>query len=248
MKSNLYGGLSLGCKLCLKGGKLPIYTSFLCNKSCYYCPIIPTVNKKNIIMVATKKINSIDEIKRYAKKSPGMSISGGEPLLMLDRTLSIIKLAKKECGDKFHIHMYTNGELITNEIMEKLVEAGLDEIRIHNFNLDIFKRAIEFDIDVGAEIPCAPNEEEKFVNFIHSLDKLGIKFVNIDEMQSSKLALPKLKKKGFKLKGNRVVGSEETGLNIVRRIRQDKLNISVHYCSIRQEINNAKKRLKLIGI
>ena len=144
--------------------------------------------------------------------------------------------------------MYTNGELLTDEIMEKLVEAGLDEIRIHSFNLDIFKRAMRFDVDVGAEIPCAPNEEGKFTDFIHSLDKLGVKFVNINEMQSSKLALPKLIKRGFVIKGNKIMGSEETGLIIVRKIRQDKLNISVHYCSIKQEINNAKKRLKLMGI
>jgi len=248
MVNNLYGKLSKGCELCLNGGKLPIYTSFLCNKSCYYCPILPQVNKKNIVMLASKKIDSINEIVDYAKRSPGMSISGGEPLLMLDRTLKIIKLAKEECGEKFHIHMYTNGELFTKEIMSKLVDAGLDEVRIHNFDLNIFRKIIDFDIAVGSEIPCAPGEEDKFVNFIHSLDELGVKFVNIDEMQSSKLAFLKLKKRGFNLKGNRVIGSEETGLDIVRRIREDKLDVSVHYCSIKQEINNAKKRVNKLGI
>lgn len=199
-------------------------------------------------MMANKKIDSIYDFVEYAKKSSGMSISGGDPLVTLDRTLAIINLAKKECGEKFHIHMYTNGELITKEIMSKLVEVGLDEIRIHNYDINIFKRVINFDIDVGAEIPCAPNEEDKFVNLIYSLNELGVKFVNIDEMQSSNLSRVILKKRGLGITGNRINGSEETGLNIVKKFKQEKLNISVHYCSIAQEIDNAKKRIELIGV
>ncbi len=248
MKENLYGKLSKGCELCLGGLVLPVYTSFLCNKSCYYCPIIKRVDGKNITMLANKKIGSLKELSDYIPLAQGMSISGGEPLLVFDRTLKIIKFAKNEAGEKFHVHMYTNGELLTKGKMKQLAEAGLDEIRIHNFDLNIFSKTLDFGVKVGSEIPCVPGEEKKFVDFICSLDEKGVEFININELQSADQSISKIRKKGFKVSGNKVIGSEETALNIVKTIRQKGLKIPVHYCSIKQEINNAKKRIKQIGM
>ena len=59
----------------------------------------------------------------------GASISGGEPLLTLGRSLSFIRAIKNRFGSAMHVWLYTNGTLATVDILTQLRDAGLDEIR-----------------------------------------------------------------------------------------------------------------------
>lgn len=245
---NLCGSLSKGCELCFRGQKLPLSITFLCDKSCNYCPILPELSGKDIMLVAGKRVTSLDEIIDIAESYSGLSISGGEPLLKIGKLLELIKLSKERFGKEFHVHIYTNGNLLTAETMQRLANVGLDEIRIHNTDIEVFRIAVSRNIDVGLEMPCEPDKVSKTINLIHELDNLGVKFVNLNEMQSSRQSENRLRACGYDLDGQKVVGSEEAALKIIQQVKKDRLQISVHYCSIKQEINNAKERLKLVGI
>ncbi len=60
----------------------------------------------------------------------GTGITGGEPLLRLDYVLECIRALKSEFGPEHHIHLYS-GILPEKGVLEKLKQAGLDEIRFH---------------------------------------------------------------------------------------------------------------------
>ena len=60
----------------------------------------------------------------------GTGITGGEPLLKIEKVLHYIRLLKTSFGKEHHIHLYTC-LAPEKQVFEKLAEAGLDEIRLH---------------------------------------------------------------------------------------------------------------------
>src|SRR3989338_10544682 len=84
-KTCSYGALAKGCRLCLSEKVLPIYVTFKCNKSCFYCPVLPKLQGRDFVLTPYKKIKSIKEILRIAENFSAASISGGDPLCTIDR-------------------------------------------------------------------------------------------------------------------------------------------------------------------
>lgn len=70
----------------------------------------------------------------------GVGFSGGEPLLVGDRLLAHISAIRQELGESIYLWMYTNGDMVNREVLQKLRAAGLDEIRFdlsaRSYNLD----------------------------------------------------------------------------------------------------------------
>ena len=122
-----------GCKLCVKGRKSVIFITGLCPRSCEYCPLSDEKYKKDVMYCNERKVNKLDEIIAEVKisRSTGAGITGGDPLVKLGRTVEIIKMLKKSFGSKFHIHLYTSPNLVTEDKLNQLHKAGLDEIRFH---------------------------------------------------------------------------------------------------------------------
>ena len=190
-ESYIYGGMPKGCRLCVKGEKSVFFVTGICSQNCYYCSL--SDNKKNrdktIINEWETKNNKeiISEIKLCSSKGAG--ITGGDPLLVLDKTVSSIKLLKKTFGKRFHIHLYTPLKLVSSKRLSKLYKAGLDEIRFHpdvddKKYWDNLGFAKEFGWDVGAEIPALPHrikETKKLIDFIAG----KIDFLNINELELS---------------------------------------------------------------
>ena len=126
---NLYP-ICEGCKQCVKGRKTVIYITGLCPRKCYYCPLSDNKRLRDVMYVNERKIKDIKEIAEEVKisKSTGAGITGGDPLLKMQRTCSVIKQLKKKFGKKFHIHLYTSFDLVDNKKLRSLYDAGLDEI------------------------------------------------------------------------------------------------------------------------
>ena len=101
----------------------------------WYCPISAERRGRDVTFANEIEITSKEDLLGEVNKidAKGMSITGGEPLsgLNLEKTLEYIKYIKAEKGNKFHIHLYTNGITFNEEIASKLALAGLDEIRFH---------------------------------------------------------------------------------------------------------------------
>ncbi|MHA1266244.1 MAG: radical SAM protein [Candidatus Helarchaeota archaeon] len=234
------GKLPTGCQYCHKGSKIVIFITGLCTRPPYcswYCPISIERRGKdagyvNEVPIQTPK-NIIEEAKTI--DAEGASITGGEPLLKITRVLKYIKLLKEVFGKQFHIHLYTNGELLSKDSILALKEAGLDEIRFHpaTQSLHKIKYCVEQNFETGIEIPAIPFQFQKILSFIKYLERVGGDFINLNEFEITESNAKLLKKFGFQLKENTIAAvknSDEFALKILSYAKS--YHINVHYCSI----------------
>jgi len=254
------GCLAKGCQLCVKGEKLVLFVTGICSRNCYYCPLSEQKKNKDFVYANEWKISNDKEVIKEAElcNAKGAGITGGDPLLRLERTIKYIKLLKKNFGKNFHIHLYAVPETINKNNLKKLYDAGLDEIRFHpdieNSRFwDKIGLAKKFKWKVGVEIPAIPKklrETEKLIEYLVSL-KPKIDFINLNELEVSDTNANHLVEKGFVPK-NRisygVLGSEKVALTLLKKYGK---KINMHYCTAKlkdkvQLANRIKKRAKNI--
>ena len=234
------GELAQGCKLCKEGFKSVLFITGLCLEHCYYCPISPERRGKDITLINDIRVKEDIDIllEVLLSKSKGVGITGGDPLLKFDRLLNYIKMLKEFFGRSFHIHLYTTGLMLTDEKLSKLVDAGLDEIRFHitgNHSWKALKRAVEYPIDVGIENPVIPDGLNEFKKIILNGLKLGVKFINMNELEFSESNYDKLLMRGLRPRpdGVATIGSEDTALKVIEWVINEGLHINLHYCPAR---------------
>lgn len=181
--------------------------------------------------------------------SEGVGITGGDPLLALERVEEYIKLLKDVFSSRFHVHLYTTGTTLSGECVERLVKAGLDELRIHvvsNRSLDAARIALDYSIDVVVENPVIPGREDFLKSLIEKLSSMGVKYVNLNELEVSESNLDSLLLHGLKpsSSGRSVGGSRDTAIKLIEWVRECGLAISVHYCpAIYKDIYQYPRRL-----
>src|SRR3989338_9046570 len=100
------GNLPEGCRLCVKGEKLVVFITGICNNKCFYCPISEMRSGKDIVYaneLDTKFKGKLSEkdFKILIKEAnlcsaKGAGITGGDPLLVAERSADVIKRLKKE--------------------------------------------------------------------------------------------------------------------------------------------------------
>ncbi|MEQ9714470.1 MAG: radical SAM protein [Candidatus Asgardarchaeia archaeon] len=258
------GDLPKGCEYCIKGLKSVIFVTGKCTWPWWcrnFCPV--SLDRKNydVIFVNELKIDPKLELEKdilskiineiEISKSEGASITGGEPLLVFKRTLKIIYALKDRFGKDFHIHLYTNGELLNKDKIQKLFEVGLDEIRLHTFReskIKLLKYAKELGISIGLEYPAYPSYRKYIVNAIKLADKLGMDFVNINEFEVTDSTLTWAVRNGLIVSntGVTVKGSEHFAKFILGWSIRNTKNISVHYCPFWvKDTIQYKNRLKI---
>ncbi|MCD6114207.1 MAG: radical SAM protein [Thermoprotei archaeon] len=245
--------LPLGCKLCYQGAKAVIFITGICYEKCYYCPISSERKDKDVIYINEVRASSPKDILEeiYEMKALGASITGGEPLLFPRRVIETIDLLKSVFGEKFHIHLYTIGKHVSKDIITKLYNVGLDEIRFHVRDLRVFKNielALKYtDIDVGIEVPLIPGFKDFYIKLLKGAERLGVKFVNFNEMEFTESNAEELRMRGFKLKKGSYVaveGSEKEALELLKWASCNINNVLVHYCSIAyKDLVQTKRRL-----
>ena len=101
--------LAKGCILCNEGAKMVLFVTGRCHRSCWYCPLSTERKGKDVVFANERKIDSPDQIIAMAESMSalGTGITGGEPLLCLDRVTEYARLLKKHFGQDHHIHLYT---------------------------------------------------------------------------------------------------------------------------------------------
>ncbi len=238
-------GITIGCKLCLKGRKSVLFLNGLCQKPnhCYwYCPLSeirkdsPQSFINEIRFKQKKKI--IQEIKICQSK--GISITGGEPLSPSNvlNTISTIKFLKQELSNKFHIHLYTNGINFNDNIASELVQCGLDEIRFHPSikNFKKIRHALNNSLYTGLELPVIPSKEEmdKLEKKIYLADEIGLSFINLNEFEMCETNSEMLIERKFVLRKNTsasVLNSFENALDLLQKL-QKEIDLKLHFCTI----------------
>ena len=247
-KGSLYtGDLSRGCVLCGEGAKLVLFITGLCDHSCFYCPLSEKKAGSDVIYANERRVTGISGIIEEAElmDAGGTGITGGEPLLRLDRTCDIMFELKKRFGGDHHIHLYTRTPADA-DTLTRLKRAGLDEIRFHipternngKTSYGDYRDSLgicrEIGLDLGVEVPAFPDREKELVELARFAGEQGAGFINLNELEMNYINYSILGRKGYSTIGgvsSAVAGSADVGGRVVKHYSDDK-KMNVHLCTV----------------
>lgn len=262
--------LSPACKMCAAGSKMVLLITGLCPSSCFYCPLSAEKSGKDRIFADEWELETEEDTEKLLLEAEyinatGAGITGGDPLVVWERTLRYITLLKGNFGSEFHIHLYTSSVKNADKI-DDLVSVGLDEIRFHPAPntwdkikktqiADTIKKTIETNVDVAIEIPSIPGMENEIFSLVNWVDNVGVKWVNLNELEFSETNAKQLKNKGYTLiddVSSAVKGSQDTAYRVLDKASENDLDVGIHYCSSSfkdgiQLRNRIKRRAKNIA-
>ncbi len=242
--------LAPACKMCAEGSKMVVFVTGMCSADCYYCPISFKKSGKDRIFADEWELKNENEIEKLILEAElieaaGAGITGGDPLIVWERVEKYIKFLKERFGEKFNIHLYTSG-LKNADKISNLIKAGLDEVRFHpppkewkNMHKskikDTILGCIDSTADVAIEIPAVPNMQNDIFSMISWAEQNNLSWINLNELEFSEKNEKNLIKKGFTQKSDisaAVKGSEKTAIDVIKKVRDENLNIGIHYCSV----------------
>ncbi len=230
------GRLPEGCSLCIKGLKSVFFATGVCGEGCFYCPISEFRRGKRVSYINEVPVRDVKDIvlEVLASGSRGVGITGGDPLLAIEDVVEVVKNLKEVFGEGFHVHMYTTGRNLKVEHLDKLSDAGLDELRIHvtgPHSWDALKTALNYGFNTGIENPVLP-DFSKMKKLVEEGYRLGVRFINLNEMEVSESNYAGILSRGLRVNtdGLTVQGSREVALQIMNWVLEEGLTINVHYC------------------
>jgi len=231
-------GLSPGCQRCGEGGWSCLFVNGRCNGRCFYCPTAQDDDGPPVTNGLA--FDSPDDYAAYvaALGFSGVSISGGEPLLTPELTISYLSAVRKRCGDAVHLWLYTNGTMLTSELCGRLRDAGLNEIRFDlgavRYNLKKLRLAVGCIPTVTVEIPAVPEEEELLKLKLVEMAEAGVDHLNLHQMRLTPYNFGPLTERSYTfLHGEKVtvLESELCALRLVRFGLEQGISLPVNYCS-----------------
>jgi hypothetical protein len=241
--------LAKGCVLCYQGAKMVLFVTGRCRRSCWYCPLSEERKGNDVIFANEHKIMSPEEAVGVAERMSalGTGITGGEPLLCVDRVVQYGKALKAHFGQEHQIHLYT-AQAPKKEDLE-LLKGVVDEIRLHPprecwdhiVDTDFIRSARmakEMGFDIGIEVPSLPGLE-LLAPALPYLD-----FLNINELEWGETNADEMRDRGYVLADgihNAIDGAKDWAAELVK-------NDKVHWCtSSFKDSVQLRERLKRIA-
>lgn len=233
-----YNGISKGCQICGEGKWSCLFITNKCNAKCFYCPT--SQDEDSIPGTQNLTFETPEAYAEYINHFDfkGVGISGGEPFLYFDKTITYIKALRNLCSPELYIWIYTNGILVNELKLKQLADCGLNEIRFDigatNYNISKLKTAGRFIEHVTVEIPAVPEEQNTLLALLPELIQAGVTNINLHQMRLTKYNLSKLAKKNYTyIPAERplVLESEISALEIMAYVRENKMPIGINYCS-----------------
>lgn len=232
------GPVAEGCEHCINGSKMVLLVTGKCGWGCFYCPVSLEKKGLDVIYANEGRVTTDEEIIAEAESmdATGTGITGGDPLVVLDRTIHMIELLKGRFGPEHHIHLYT--ATIDREKVARLEAAGLDEIRFHP-PVSSWTRMEETDLaeivsstkmDVGIEVPAIPGKERELNALVSYATSVGVRFVNLNELEFSESNWGMMEIEGYQVRddvSSAILGSEETA----RKVMKANKKADIHFCS-----------------
>lgn len=238
------GNISPGCQFCRLGKWDCFFVTPECNLNCDFCLSQRYISEN---FAGSNWGNDLSKnLELYQSYGiEGISFSGGEPLLKLEDLLAWIEMCHKD-GNINHIWLYTNGLLLTRELLATMAALGLDEIRVnaaatgyqHPYVMDMLRVASQYFNWVTIEIPLIPDQKGKLLKAIKNWADVGVRVLNIHEL------LFEPGSNAGNLEGERYViqlpdghhtaisaESDQIALRVFKQVSQQKLPIGVNYCS-----------------
>jgi uncharacterized protein len=223
-----------------------LFVTGLCRFRCFYCPVSERRNQQDDTYANERLVTCDQDVLDEARAigAGGTGITGGDPLGVIDRTEHYVRLLKREFGPTHHIHLYTHEP--NPEKLERLARAGLDEFRLHiphylwgplstegGAYRAVLEAAPRWGVRRGVEIPVLPDKERELRRLLHALDKLGLDFVNLNELEFSETNESKMHDRSYQLDPRNGWGVEGSRAVAERVVREMRLHVPVHYCSSR---------------
>jgi hypothetical protein len=223
-----------------------LFVTGVCRFRCFYCPVSPVRNQKDVVYANERRVWSDRDVLDEARAigAGGTGITGGDPLGVVDRVDHYIRLLKGEFGPGHHIHLYTHEP--NPEKLARLAASGLDEFRLHiphylwgplardgGAYRAVLEAAPDWGLRRGVEVPVLPDKEAELKRLLRALDRIGVDFVNLNELEFSETNEVKMRERGYRTdprNGWGVHGSRAVAERILREMR---LSVPVHYCSSR---------------
>lgn len=259
-RSVILNDVSPSCEHCHTGyGSATYIITLKCNRDCFFCT---NKNQADYEEGVNKIYDIVSEFKShlsYFKKMQSVAITGGEPLLYVDECINFLKTVKS--ADKtIQTRIYTNGDLVTEDMLIKLKEAGLDEIRfglkpnddgvVDNESLERLKLSVKYIKRTMVEMPLMINKVDKMKELVLTLDKIGIFGINILEFLYPYVHPDEYKNKGYEVVnrpyrvlypytyagGVPIAESSIECLEVVLFALENKVYMSVHYCSLENKL------------
>ncbi len=211
-----------------------LFVTGICGKNCFYCPVSNERREKDVIFANENRVQKDEDLidTAVSMEALGTGITGGEPLLRLERVIHYIKFLKNRFGKSHHIHLYT--ALSPNRgVLESLKNAGLDEIRFHpppdlwanigkSYYMNSITWAHELGISVGIEIPSIASDFSGILALLEKVDG----FLNINELEFSETNVEELKKRGYAPVSD-ISSAAQGSKEVAEALKGEK----IHFCS-----------------
>ncbi len=206
-----------GCTLCREGAKLVLFVTGRCDRGCWYCPLSAERKGTDRVWANDREVTDDDALLAEARvmSALGTGVTGGDPLLALDRVVRYCRLLKETFGPDHQVHLYT-GRAPTDDELDALVGL-VDEIRLHPPHEDwgriletpypdAIRRARTLGFAIGVEVPSLPGLEG-----LRPLLPL-VDFFNINELEWGEASADGMRSRGLVLAdtiGNAVEGARD---------------------------------------
>jgi pyruvate formate-lyase activating enzyme-like uncharacterized protein len=224
--------LSKGCVLCHQGAKMVLFVTGRCHRACWYCPLSSERKGTDTVFANEHPVDIPSQILEAAEKMSalGTGITGGEPLLCLDKVTEYCRLLKERFGPDHQIHLYTAKAPTVGELVQ--MQGFVDEIRLHPPHeswkeilrsdfITSAQHARELGFDIGIEVPALPGLE----HLIPALPYLD--FLNVNELEWGDTNAYQMRERGYELADelhNAIEGARDWAAELCRH---DK----VHFCT-----------------
>ena len=241
--------LSRGCVLCHQGAKMVLFVTGRCHRTCWYCPLSSERKGTDTVYANERPVDIPAQIIEEAESMSalGTGITGGEPLLCLDRVTEYCRMLKEHFGPGHQIHLYTGKAPSVEELVQ--MQGRVAEIRLQpppedwkdildSEFLVSARNAREMGFDIGIEVPALPG----LGHLIPALPFLD--FLNINELEWGESNAFQMRERGHELADplhNAIEGAKAWAEELCRH---DK----VHWCSSAfKDSVQLRERLKRIA-
>lgn len=240
--------ISRGCLACPHGYRhgIMVDVALRCNRKCFFC--VSGDDKWRGTDYSHMERDMRDTYRDGTRRI--FSIGNSEPLLEPERVYACLNLANELTKNRCYSYLYTNGDLLTEDIAKRMKEYGLDEIRISikpgEWDLRAHVIAKKYIPNVMVEIPALPGDEDNLRKLLVELNRLDIFGINLCQLIGTRANKANLKERGYRIESDEykpyykssalyeipIFGSEETAFNVLEFAVREKIKIGVHYCSL----------------
>ncbi len=226
-----------------------LFVTGRCRRTCWYCPLSRERKGRDVVFANSRQVSSPAEAIEEAESMSalGTGVTGGEPLIVLDRVVEYSRALKEHFGPEHQIHLYTG--LAPDEAALRRLQGLVDEIRLHPphecwpdiLDTDYARSAVlarELGFLVGIEVPALPG-----IGALAAALPL-LDFLNINELEWGETCADAMRERGLEPEDgvhNAVLGAREWAAELPR-------DPKVHFCSsVFKDSVQLRERLKRIA-